>query len=73
MERLVAIGGEITLPRSAEQGNPVLVPGIPNESRMPYQEVYREYAGAAEASLSRRTYPPLLRDYIHDYFSSLDD
>jgi hypothetical protein len=73
MERLAAVGGEITLPHSAEQGNPVLVPGTPNESRVPYQEVYMEYADTAEASLSRSTYPPLLRDYIHDYFSSLEE
>ncbi len=72
VERLTAIGGEITLPRSSAEGAPLPVPGSPNESRVPYQEVYAEYADAAEAALSRRTYPPLLRDYIRDYFSSLE-
>jgi len=72
IERLTAIGGEVTLPRTSTEGAPLPVPGSPNESRVPYQEVYAEYADAAEAALSRRTYPPLLRDYIRDYFSSLE-
>lgn len=72
-ERLEAVGGEITIPRSPEAGNPQPASGIQNEARMPYQEIYAEYADAAEAGLSRRDYPPLLRDYIRDYFSSLEE
>ncbi|TFG71110.1 MAG: hypothetical protein E4H27_05295 [Anaerolineales bacterium] len=72
-ERLAAVGGEITIPRSSVAGIPQPAPGTPNEARMPYQEVYVEYAHAAEAGLSRRNYPPLLRDYIREYFSSLEE
>ena len=73
IERLAAVGGEITLPRSPGEGDPQPAPGFPNEARVPYQEVYTEYAQAAEAALSSRDYPPLLRDYIRDYFSSLEE
>jgi hypothetical protein len=55
------------------EGNPLLVPGTPNESRIPYQQVYAEYADAALASLNSRSIPPLLRDYIHAYFNSLKE
>jgi hypothetical protein len=40
--------------------------------RVPYQEVYADYAASAEAKLSRQAYPPGLRAYIQTYFSNLE-
>ncbi len=70
--RLEAVGGEITIPRIQEEGNhPATTVGRPGPVRVPYREVYATYAEAAEAALSRQAYPPALRNYVRDYFSSL--
>jgi hypothetical protein len=71
--RLGDQGDHITLPRSVEQGEdaqPTL--GQSGPARVPYQEVYADYAESAEAQLSQRAYPPGLRAYIQTYFSTLE-
>lgn len=71
-DRLTTVGGEITLPRNPNLGEPVISPGSENTSGVDYHAVYGEYSESARATLGRQVYPPHLRDYIRDYFSSLD-
>ena len=42
------------------------------QSTVPYQEVYGEYAKSADDAMQNDEVPPGLRDYVRDYFSSLD-
>jgi len=70
-ERLSGQGGEITLPREATQGQVRPEVGLPNPSRVAYQDVYGDYVEAAEADLSRTAYPPALRAYVREYFGGV--
>jgi hypothetical protein len=73
-ERVSGQGGEVTLPRSPVEGEtPRVEPGAPNPARVPYEQVYVDYADAAEAELSRRALPPALRGYVRDYFGALGE
>lgn len=65
-------GSEITLPRPETVGEPQPKLGIPNPARVPYRDAYNDYVEAAEAELSRHTYPPSLRGYVREYFSGLE-
>jgi hypothetical protein len=47
-------------------------PGVNNTASVPYQEVYPRYAQAADEALQNGEVPSGLRDYVRDYFSSLD-
>jgi hypothetical protein len=47
-------------------------PGVDNSSTVPYQQVYRDYAKVADEALQSGQVPPGMRDYVRDYFSSLD-
>jgi len=42
------------------------------QSTVPYQDVYGEYAKSADDAIQNDEVPPGLRDYVRDYFSSLD-
>ncbi len=77
--RLDNQGDQITIPRPVEyQSDPQVANGQQPLARprgtgsIPYQEVYADYAEAAEAQLSRQAYPPGLRAYIQMYFSTLE-
>lgn len=71
--RLTERGSEITIPRPEQEGQPVPKIGERNQSRIAYQEVYGTYLDAAEADLSRSSYPPVLRQYVQEYFSGLGE
>ncbi|MBN1260347.1 MAG: hypothetical protein JXB35_06660 [Anaerolineae bacterium] len=71
--RLAASSEEISLPREETLGTPHPTIGTPGESRVPYQDIYAEYAQAAEATLANRRYPPALERYIQVYFTALGD
>lgn len=74
--RLGNEGAQVQLPAAGGQGapNPAgrLNPGAGGNATVPYQQVYREYAQAADEAIQRGAVPPALRDYVRDYFSSLD-
>jgi membrane protein implicated in regulation of membrane protease activity len=42
------------------------------QSSVAYQQVYGEYSKAADDAISNNEVPPDKRDYVRDYFSSLD-
>ena len=50
------------------------VSGLPTEvgEKIPYNEVFREYESEALTSLQDDTIPPVMKDIIKDYFSSLE-
>ena len=47
-------------------------PGVSNQATVPYEQVYPEYARTADEAIQNGQVPSDLRDYVHDYFSSLD-
>ena len=75
------IGGEegpqVQVPGSNEPGNIVvqegnLTEGPEGESLVGYDEVFSDYANAANEALTQDYIPLGLRDVVHDYFSSLE-
>lgn len=73
------IGGEgrpVVLPEAQNQTAPAGVgrasaaPG--GNSSVPYEQVYGDYSKAADEALQSGRVPPDMRDYVRDYFSSLD-
>ncbi|MBA2556384.1 MAG: hypothetical protein H0V12_03400, partial [Chloroflexi bacterium] len=46
--------------------------GIDNDALVPYTEVYQDFADFAITSLDRSYVPIGVKDYVRDYFSSLD-
>lgn len=74
--RLNPTGANVTLPESQSRTSPDPNsnprPALPGSSIVPYQQVYREYAKTADQALQTGDVPAALRDYIRDYFSSLD-
>jgi membrane protein implicated in regulation of membrane protease activity len=73
------IGGEgksIVLPDPKSQAAPNpsgkanTAPG--GDNTVPYQEVYADYSKVADEALQTGEVPPEMRDYVRDYFSSLD-
>lgn len=71
-ERLHPQSGSITLPREKLQGSGTIGPGTTGSATVNYREVYVSYTRAAETSLARQAYPPVLRAYVRDYFASLE-
>jgi hypothetical protein len=69
-------GANVALPESQSQTSPdpnsAPRQALPGSSIVPYQQVYREYAKTADQALQTGDVPAALRDYIRDYFSSLD-
>lgn len=47
-------------------------PGIAGQTLVPYRQVYSAYAQAADEAIQSGSIPPDLRNYVRDYFSSLD-
>ncbi len=74
--RLGNEGAQVQLPETGgdSAANPAgrPNPGVGGNATVPYQQVYREYAQAADEAMQRGAVPPALRDYVRDYFSSLD-
>ncbi len=73
------VGGEgqqVVLPdaRSPTAPDPSgrAAPALVGSSSVPYEQVYADYARAADEALQRGRVPPDMRDYVRDYFSSLD-
>jgi hypothetical protein len=46
--------------------------GVGNQASVPYQQVYPQYAKTADDAIQNGQVPSSLREYVHDYFSSLD-
>lgn len=74
--RLSNEGAQVQLPESDGDSAPNPSgrpnPGVGGSATVPYQQVYREYAQAADEAIQRGAVPPALRDYVRDYFSSLN-
>ncbi len=74
--RLGNEGAQVQLPEAGGDSAPNPAgrpnPGVGGSATVPYQQVYREYAQAADEAIQRGAVPPALRDYVRDYFSSLD-
>lgn len=75
-ERITAGGEEVAV--QGEEGenaaNPSGSPsqGITSGSTVPYQSVFPQYARTADEAIRSGSVPAGLRDYVRDYFSSLD-
>jgi len=75
-KRVGADGKQVVLPDSQGQiapnpsGNPSTAPG--GNSSVPYEQVYSDYAKAADDAMQAGEVPAEMRDYVRDYFSSLD-
>ncbi len=74
--RLNPDGSPVALPGQAEQNQPdpsgQTSAGQSTGATVPYQQVYRDYARAADQAMQGGAIPPELRDTVRDYFSSLD-
>jgi hypothetical protein len=46
--------------------------GVDNGALTPYQQVYADFFDYAQTSLDRGYVPLSIKDYVRDYFSSLD-
>jgi hypothetical protein len=75
-QRVNAAGENVTLPNDKGQNvpnpNAQNNPGVSNQATVPYQQVYPQYAKTADDAISSGQVPADLRDYVRDYFSSLD-
>jgi len=75
-QRLGGEGGpEMELPQGSDPGE--LVRELPSNpeigsSTVPYNQVYANYADAANQALEDQHIPLGLRGYVRDYFSSLE-
>ncbi len=70
-------GAEMQIAGSGEPGDVVtqegnLAEGPEGESLVGYDEVFSDYANAANQALEQEYIPLNLRDVVHDYFSSLE-
>jgi hypothetical protein len=74
--RLNNSGQNVVLPEDKGQNVPnpngSNNPGVSNQASVPYQQVFPQYAKTADEALANGQVPSDLRDYVHDYFSSLD-
>ncbi|MBN1953617.1 MAG: hypothetical protein JW900_01090 [Anaerolineae bacterium] len=73
-ERLKSDGTEIDIGREGDEGLPsdnTTRPLLPGESIVPYSEVYADYASEAAAALEGSYIPLGMKQYVRDYFSSL--
>lgn len=60
-------GGQTTTRRSQSQ-----LPGARNPARVPYSQVFQQYAEIAGQAMERSYIPAGLRDYVKEYFSELE-
>jgi hypothetical protein len=75
-QRLGSDGSQVVLPDSQGQAAPN-AQGRPNtalagSSTVPYEQVFSDYSKAADDALQTGQVPAEMRDYVRDYFSSLD-
>ena len=74
--RIGGDGQQVILPdaRSPAAPDPSgrAAPAPAGSSSVPYEQVYGDYARAADEAMQRGRVPPDMRDYVRDYFSSLD-
>jgi len=74
--RLGGEGSEIDIGRTGDDGLPVGDSPIPTpldgQALVPYRDVYADYAGQAHAALESSYIPLGMRQYVRDYFSSLE-
>lgn len=74
--RIGSDGRPVVLPEAQSQAAPnpsgraSTAPG--GGSSVPYEQVYGDYSKAADEALQSGRVPPEMRDYVRDYFSSLD-
>ncbi len=74
--RIGSDGRPVVLPEAQSQaapdpsGHTSTAPG--GGSSVPYEQVYGDYSKAADEALQSSRVPPDMRDYVRDYFSSLD-
>jgi len=74
--RIGSDGRPVVLPDAQSQAAPdpsgraSTAPG--GSSSVPYEQVYGDYSRAADEALQSGQVPPEMRDYVRDYFSSLD-
>jgi hypothetical protein len=75
-QRVGSDGTQVVLPDSQgqaapnAQGRPNTAPG--GSSTVPYEQVYGDYSQAADDAIQTGQVPAEIRDYVRDYFSSLD-
>jgi hypothetical protein len=60
-------GGDGQTQQGNQTGN-----GVDNGALTPYQKVYADFYQYAETSLDRNYVPLSVKDFVRDYFSSLD-
>jgi len=60
-------GGDGQTQQGSQQG-----PGSNNGAFVPYQQVYGDFYQYALTTLDRSYVPLSVKDYVRDYFSSLD-
>ena len=75
-QRIGSDGKQVVLPDSQGQAAPN-AQGRPNtapagSSTVPYEQVYGDYAKAADDAMQTGQVPAEMRDYVRDYFSSLN-
>jgi hypothetical protein len=75
-ERIKEEGSGVELGREGEEGQPGEDSPLPapegGAASIPYEEVYAEYATAAQAALESSYIPLGMKQYIRDYFTSLE-
>jgi hypothetical protein len=75
-ERIGEEGEEVNVGREGEGGETVGEVSIPSpegeRSTVPYREVYGDYAQEADAALEGSYIPLGMKQYVRDYFSSLE-
>lgn len=74
--RLDEEGAGVDVGREGGEGAPVGDAPLPapsgGEAIVPYREVYADYAGQAGAALEGSYIPLGMKQYVRDYFSSLE-
>jgi hypothetical protein len=64
---IAGTGGDGQTQQGSQTGS-----GSNNGSFVPYQQVYADFYNYAQISLDRSYVPLSVKDYVRDYFSSLD-
>ncbi|HEY3288741.1 MAG TPA: hypothetical protein VGK87_01300 [Anaerolineae bacterium] len=74
--RVSGTGQNVVLPddkgKTVADPNASANPGVHSQASVPYQQVYPQYAKTADDAIQSGSVPSNLRNYVRDYFSSLD-